>query len=536
MLGQLHIKNIGIIEDLTIDFEEALNIITGETGAGKSLVIDSIEAITGGRTSKELIRTGEDTAYIEAYFFTPSEEYILSREIHLNGKNICKVNGQMVTVGELKKVGASLIDLHGQHDNQQLLDETTHIQLLDAFSKAKLQDVLTKYTTKLEEYKSIVAQISQNYGDEQERARKIDLLNFQINEILSASLKIGEDEDLYAKRKIMQNSEKIANSLNTSHELLSEKILDDISEVTKSLNAITSIDEKFATVLAQINDAYYNLQDSVDTIADLAMEVDFDEESQSYIEERLDTITSLKRKYGSSIEEVLAYLDKTIKEKEFLENSEEIIQKLTQKKLSLENDLNSLADNISAIRKEQSTKIEKKVNSELQDLEMKKAYIKFQFETSKDFLENGKDIIQILICTNVGDELKPLSKIASGGELSRVMLAIKTVLGEYDKVPTMIFDEIDTGISGEAGKAVAEKLKIISKTHQVLCVTHLPSIAVCGDINFSIIKQVKNNKTKTIVMRLDEEEVIQEVARIIAGKDITESIISHVKEQRLNYK
>ena len=536
MIGELHIKNIGIIDDLTVDFENSLNIITGETGAGKSLVIDSINAITGSRVSKEIIRTGEECAFIEAYFFDADEEYVLSREIHQNGKNICKINGKLCTVSELKSIGSKLIDIHGQHDNQSLLDESTHIDLLDKFAGNSIATILKEYTSYLSQYKEVCTQISHNFGDDVERARKLDLLNFQISEIKSACLSESEEVELLSKRKLLMNSEKIARVLGSSYEMLNGNIIDEISEITKSLNSISVIDVKYQNVLNEVNEAYYTLQDSIDTIANLAMEVDFDEGEQSSIEERLNTISNIKRKYGKTIPEVLAYLDKCIDEKNFIENSEEIINNLIKEKTNIENELNIRAIQLSQIRKEYAQKIEKKINKELQDLEMKKAYIKFQFSQSTDYLENGQDIVSILICTNAGDEPKPLSKIASGGELSRVMLAIKTILGEFDETPTMIFDEIDTGISGETGKKVAEKLKIISQNHQVICVTHLPTIVASGNTNFFIDKKVKGGKTITFIHKLNEEQTISEIARVIAGNNLTNAILEHAKEIRSELK
>ena len=536
MLSQLHIKNIGIIEEVTINFEDGLNILTGETGAGKSLIIDSINAITGSRVSKELIRTGEDSAFIEAYFFDESSEYVLSREIYQNGKNICKINGKLVTVSELRELGHSLIDIHGQHDNQSLLDERTHIDLLDGFASSSLKPLLEEYTNAYEEYKDVLVKISKNYGDEGERARKLDLLNYQINEIETANLKPNEDEDLNARRKILLNSEKISSSLNSSYEIINNNILEELSQVTKAMSNISEFNEKYQNVFNEINDAYYNLEDAVDNLADLAMDVEFDEDEQANIEERLNLISNLKRKYGSSIEEILTYLEKIKEERDFLQNSDEIVSKLKNEQTAIIKKLNNIASNITFTRKEFAKKIEKKINSQMQDLEMKKAFIEFKFEESDLFLPNGKDIVEILICTNVGDELKSLSKIASGGELSRVMLAIKTVLGEFDTIPTMIFDEIDTGISGQAGKAVAEKLLLISKSHQVICVTHLPTIVAVGGTNFYIDKQVKSNKTKTYVKKLNEEEVIYEIARVIAGNSITDSVLAHARELRKELK
>ncbi len=532
MLGQLHIKNIGIIDELTVNFEDNLNIITGETGAGKSLVIDAIGAITGSRVSKEMIRTGSDMAFVEACFFGDEDDTILAREIYQNGRNICKINGKMVTVSELKEIGEKLIDIHGQHDNQSLLNPKTHLELLDSFAGANLFKVKEEYAKVLLEYKDVTAKIKSNYGDEKERARRLDLLNYQIDEIAAAKLKTSEEETLLARRKILMNAEKIAKALNSSHEILESSVLDELNHVGKSITDISDLDEKYNELLTQINDSYYNLQDVVSNLSDYISEIDFDENEQEQIEERLDLINSMKRKYGNKIEDILAYYDKVKEEKHFLENSEEIISKLKNEQTELEKRLKNLAEDITKKRKICAEKIEKQINNQMQDLEMKKAYLKFEFLESEDYLEDGMDEVQLLICTNVGDELKPLSKIASGGEISRVMLAIKTVLGEYDNIPTMIFDEIDTGISGQAGKAVAEKLKIIAKTHQVICVTHLPSIVATGKANYYIDKIVKNSQTRTQVRRLSEDETVREIARIIAGNDITSSVLEHARELR----
>lgn len=536
MLGQLHIKNIGIIDEITVNFDENLNIITGETGAGKSLIIDSINAITGSRVSKEIIRTGTDMAFVEACFFGDNEDTILAREIYQNGRNICKINGKMATVSELKEIGEKLIDIHGQHDNQSLLDPKTHLELLDNFAGTNLYKIKEEYSQNLEKYREVTAKIKSNYGDEQERARRLDLLNYQIDEIEMARLKPTEEDELLSRRKILMNSEKIAKSLNTSHEAIDNVILESLSNVTRSITNISDLDEKYNTLLTQINDSYYNLQDVVSTLSEYSSEIDFSENEQEEIEERLDLINNMKRKYGNTIEDILAYYDKVCEEKHFLENSEEIINKLKNEQQELIVKLDKIADDITAKRKECAENIEVKINEQMQDLEMKKAYLKFEFNKSEIYLDNGKDNVQLLICTNVGDDLKPLSKIASGGEISRVMLAIKTVLGEYDSVPTMIFDEIDTGISGQAGKAVAEKLKIIGKTHQVICVTHLPSIVAAGSSNYYINKVVKNGQTRTQIKKLNEEETIKEIARVIAGDDITDAVIEHARELKNNKK
>lgn len=532
MLGQLHIKNIGIIDEITVNFEDGVNILTGETGAGKSLIIDSISAITGSRISKELIKTGTEMALIEACFFTDEDNIILSREIYQNGRNICKINGKMTTLAELKTVGEELIDIHGQHDNQSLLDVKSHIKLLDNFAGEELLNLKEKYSELLSKYKEIEAQIKKNYGDEQERARRIDLLKYQKDEIENANLKIGEEEELTERRKILMNSERIAKSLDSTYNVLNEVVLEALGEATREMTGIAELDKKYQDILALLNDAYYSIQDSSSEAMDEIQKISFDANEQSEIEERLDLIFSLKRKYGNSIEDVLKYYDEMVKELDFLENSEEITNKMKEELAELDKKLVKHAEKIRKIRIDTAKIIEEKINKQLQDLEMKKAYLKFEFSELKTYLEDGMDDVELLICTNLGEELKPLAKIASGGEISRVMLAIKTVLCEYDNVPTMIFDEIDTGISGQAGKAVAEKMKIIGNTHQIICVTHLPAIAAIGNANYFIQKVQEKDKVITQIKKLKENETIREIARIIAGDDITEAALMHARELR----
>ncbi len=531
MLGQLHIKNIGIIDDLTINFEDGLNILTGETGAGKSLIIDAINVITGSRLSKDIIKHGETEAFVEACFFG-DEDTILTREFYQNGRNICKINGNMVTLSHFKEVGEMLIDIHGQHDNQYLLNEKTHIKLLDNFAGSKLSKLLHNYTELLVEYKNIKAKLKSHYGNPIERARRLDLLKYQMEEIQNSHLRVGEEEELSSKRSLMMNAEKIAKALGQSSCLVDDTAIVAMEGAIREMNGISSLDEKYQSILTSLNDAYYSLKDASYEIASSLEDTSFCEEEQTQIEERLDTIYSLKRKYGNSVETILQYGAEIQKEIDTLENSDEEIAKLQQKASELEKELINIAKIIRDIRKKTAKTIEKEINQQLQDLEMKNAYIEFDFKESATFFENGMDIIQILICTNLGEGLKPLSKIASGGEISRVMLAIKTVLCAYDNVPTMIFDEIDTGISGQAAVSVAEKMKIIGKTHQVICVTHLSSIAASGDVNFYIEKVVENGRTKTKITKLSEEGTIKEIARILAGNDITKAVLAHAKEMR----
>ena len=388
------------------------------------------------------------------------------------------------------------------------------------------------YVKELNEYNEIKNKIKLSYGDETERARRIDLLQYQKNEIEASKLKCDEEDLLIARRNLIMNSEKIVKSLAKSHIILDDNVMNGLGEVTYELSQISEIDENYKKLLESVNDAYYTLKDASSYITGYIDEVDFDEREQSEIEERLDVIFMLKRKYGNSIPEILEYLKKITSELEILENSEEIVEKLKKELSEKEKNLLRLSDDMRKIRIETSKVIEEKINEQLSDLEMKKAFIKFEFKASETFLENGKDIIRIMICTNVGEGLKPLAKIASGGELSRVMLAMKTILCGYDNVPTMIFDEIDTGISGQAANAVAEKMQIIGKTHQVICVTHLPVIAAAGNANYITEKFTKNERTITKITRLSEEETIKEIARILAGNDLSEAALNHAMEMR----
>lgn len=532
----MHIKNIGIIDEITINFEDGLNILTGETGAGKSLIIDSINAITGSRMSKDIIKYGESTALVEACFFCQDETKILTREFFQNGRNVCKVDGRMVTLSELKELGENLIDIHGQHDNQSLLNEKTHLDLLDSFASKEILAVKEEYKKHFEEYNEIKEKIKNSFGDPIERARRIDLLRYQKDEIEQAKLSSEEEKKLEEQRNIMMNSEKIVGSLKKAYSLLDESVLDNLGTITYELSHISNINPKYEQILQTINDSYYSLKDATSEIMEYAEEVDFDENEQKEIEERMDLIFSLKRKYGNDVEKILKYLDEISEELNFLENSDEMIQKLENELNQKDKVLKKLAGELRKIRKEFSEKISQKVNEQLVDLEMKKAYIEFEFKELENFNENGMDVVQILICTNAGEGLKPLTKIASGGEVSRVMLALKTVLCMYDEIPTMIFDEIDTGISGQAGKAVADKMKIIGKTHQVISVTHLPVIAAAGDSNYYIEKNTVNDRTSTSVRKLNESETVNEVARIIAGNVLSDAVIKHAKELRKNMK
>ena len=539
MIGNMHIKNIGIIEDLTVDFNNGFNVLTGETGAGKTLIIDSLQIIAGGRFSKEMMRRGEINSFVELNLFLPENNFceddnvVVSREIFDNGRNTCKINGRLVSVNELKEFMANVIDIHGQNDNQVLMKKQEHIKYLDNFIGDEILDQKEKYLSLYEEYNGIKRELKKNYGDEKEKQRKLDLLKYQLEEIENAKLKPGEEAELNELHTTMKNSEKICVNLTCIEENLSGSAIDGINEAIRSFEKIEDLNEKYSEKLVELKNIYYEIQELSRDVSDMNSNLIFDEEKRNEVEERLDLIFSLKRKYGNSVEEILEYKQNVEDEIFAIENCEEHNNMLKEKMRNIEKQMLELCRKMNTLRTKYAEILNKSINKELTDLEMPNAKFKTNVEYVEDgnYTENGLNDIEFLITTNIGDEPKPLIKIASGGEISRIMLAIKTVLADSDKVPVLIFDEIDTGISGKAAKAVGEKIKIISKKHQVLCVTHQPSIAAKGDYNYFINKKVKNEKTVTNIKLLNEDEVVQEIARIASG-DITDISLNHAKELR----
>lgn len=540
MISTIQIKNIGIIDNLSINLENGFNVLTGETGAGKTLIIDSLGIICGNRFSKEMIRKGEEYSYIEACIYLPENEnsidgnIIISREIYANGRNSCKINGRLVTVNELKEFMKQIIDIHGQNDNQTLLDKASHIEYLDSFIGKEISLIKTEYKNLYNVYNEIKLELKNNYGDETEKQRKLDLLKYQLNEIKEVNLKEGEDEKLEEQRKKIINSEKIIENIEIADNSLSNEAVDNINSAIRALEKIESIDEIYSKKLTELKNIYYDIQEISRDISSMKEDVYFDEEERNEIEERLDTIFSLKRKYGNSIKEILKYKEKVENEIYEIENLDEINEKLRSKLIETGKQMKLLADKMHQIRKEKANELSQKINKELAELEMKNAKfnVKVEYNDKEFFNKNGLDEIEFLISTNIGEEEKPLIKIASGGEMSRIMLAIKSVLSEVDKIPTLIFDEIDTGISGIAAKSVGSKMKKISKNHQILCITHLANIAAQGTYNYYISKAIEDNKTRTKVEKLNEEGTIKEIARIASG-DINEVSIQHAKQLRM---
>lgn len=538
MISTLHIKNIGIIDDLSIDLNEGLNVLTGETGAGKTLIIDSLGIISGGRFSKEMIRKGETNSFVEICMYEPENEnsidgnIIVSREINSNGKNMCKINGRMVTVNELKNFMSKFIEIHGQNDNQSLLDNKFHLKYLDGFIGDKIIDTKKQYKEKYEKYLEIKQELKNNYGDEKERERKLDLLRYQFNEIEESNLKVNEEDNLEEKRKLMLNSEKISKNLNEADIAIGENSIDSINTAIRALEKIENIDKKYEDISSNLKNIYYELQEISRDISEHKEDVYFDEQERNEVEERLDLIYNLKRKYGNDVQEILNYKDEIEAEINHIENLDEYNNKLKKELKQLKQEMTTLAEKMHELRNEYGKVLSISINKVLEDLEMKNANINIHVDyNEEEFFENGKDIVEFYITTNLGEDEKQLAKIASGGEMSRIMLAIKKVLADTDKMPVLIFDEIDTGISGKAAGAVAEKLNGISKNHQVLCISHLPSIAAIADYNYFISKRVINERTNTNIKLLNEKETLEEIARISSG-EINEATIQYAMQLR----
>ena len=537
MITSLHIKNIGIIDDLTIDLNKGLNVLTGETGAGKTLIVDSLGIIAGGRFSKDMIRRGQNVSFVELSLNLPNYEntidgnVIVSREINTSGKNLCKINGRLVTVTELRNFMKNIIDIHGQYDNQTLMDSEFHTKYLDKFIGTTMSNKLKEYQELYNEYKKLNAMLKNNYGDDMEKRRKLDLLKYQYKEIKEAKLKIGEDEQLEEKRKIMMNSEKVAEALNLVSSNLEGTVIDVVNESIRAFEKIENVDERYSQKLSELKNIYYEVQELSRDVCSMNEDTYFDENERNQVEERLDEIYSLKRKYGNTIEEILKYQDELESEINRIENLDEENQKTKEKIQKLTQEMNEICEKITKERKEKSIILNEKINNELKELEMKNARFMASVIEDEEFSMNGKSHTEFMIATNLGEEAKKLDKIASGGEMSRIMLAIKTVLSDIDEVPVLIFDEIDTGISGKAANSVGIKLKRIAQSHQVLIVTHLAPIAAKGEYNYYIYKEVQNEKTNTKIKLLNEEETLKEIARISSG-EVTEIAMSHARELR----
>jgi len=551
MLVQLEVENVAIIEKIKIPMQEGFTVLTGETGAGKSIIIDSLNALLGSRVSRELIRSGAEKAFVQGLFSYTSDKYdkldelldsmgiepqedksiLISRTFTESGKNICRVNGTMVTVGMLKEIGQRLVDIHGQHDNQSLLRAETHIELLDSFAGEKLAAEKAEYRVLLQELNSLKGRLKTLAGSDKERECTLDMLRYQIGEIEAARLYIGEDTELENKSKILAHAEDIVLAFSNAYQWLygddgeNDSALDKIGFSLDAIRKIEDLDPDYMNISNALEDINEKLSDITREIRIIRDGTEYDPQLHKYIEERISLIQGLKRKYGETIEDILKYLDDAKKRLDEIERSEELIIQLKKEIEEVERKLHKHCEIMNKLRKDAAKKLEDGILNELKDLEMPKT----QFEVSivscpeEGFTENGTDKVEFLFSPNMGEPLKPLSKIASGGEMSRVMLAIKTILADIDAIPTLVFDEIDSGVSGKAASKLGEKLKTVAKSHQVICITHHAQIASQANTHYLIEKEEKNGRTLTLVRKLEGADRENEIIRLLSGEHATEA-------------
>lgn len=562
MLAQITIKDFAIIDEITVNFNDGLTVLTGETGAGKSIIIDAIQLLAGARASVEFVRHNSDEAWIEGIFFIDNENHnvysilkeldiqvddeegsiILQRIITAKGKSICRINGKLVTLSILKEVGQTLIDIHSQHETQSLMHPENHIKLLDYYEFNKINLTKEAYLELYEELNELQKKFKQLTESEKQFNERTDLLSFQLNELQSANLEIGEDEELENERHRLMNYEKLFENLQLSYHSLfgDNKALDFLSQAATSLEQIEDIDPSFKKISEEIKSHYYGLEELSYQIRQHLDGLEYDPQRLDEVESRLHEINRLKRKYGREIDQLISLMIEMEEELEQLENKEVHLESLQKQILSLQKDTLVEAENLRKTRQQVAEKLKNEIKKELKDLYLEKAIFDVEFSTIdgdiiwKDkkvkLTKNGLDQIQFLISTNPGEPLKPLHKVASGGEMSRIMLALKRIFSEQQNVTSVIFDEVDTGVSGRVAQAIAEKINEISKKSQVICITHLPQVAAMADQHLLIEKELDKDRTKTKVIKLTKEQSVEELARMISGSELTETTKKHALE------
>ena len=546
MLELLHIENIAIIEAADIEFAPGFNVLTGETGAGKSIVIDSLSAVLGQRTSRELIRTGAEKAFVSAAFSGMAPELteelgiqpeadgtlLLQREIQTDGKNVCRVNGRPVTVGQLRALGAQLLNIHGQHDGQQLLDEEQHIVYLDSFGR--VESLAITYAEKYKNFTDIRRQIGALQMDEAEKARRVDTLQYQIEELRRAKLTPGEEEELTARRGMLRNAEKFLDAVAGADYALNGDdsgggALSALRQAQDALGGVRHLDDAFGQLYERLGEAYSEVYDIAATVEDKRGELDVSPGELDRVESRMDLLYRLKKKYGATVEDMLDYQARCEAELAQIEDAGDTLVRLEQALSKAEKEARQAAQALSDARKAAAEQLTSQILTELQQLDMGKIRFAVDF-AEKPLDSDGMDTVRFLMSANVGEELRPIHKIASGGELARIMLAMKNVLSEQDHVGTMVFDEVDTGVSGRAAQKVAEKMARISRRKQVLCVTHLPQLAAMADTHFSVEKGERGGRTYTEVRRLDREQRRRELARLTGGSHVSQTMLDGAEE------
>ena len=551
MLSLLHIENIALIDQADISFGSGFNVLTGETGAGKSIIIDAISAVLGERTSRDLIRTGEKSALVTALFrdlpslpwfqeigIGPDEngELLISRRIQGDGKNICRVGGVPCTVVQLRTLGSQLIDIHGQHDGQQLLDESCHLAYLDSFGE--LEPALSAYREEYAKLDALRKQIASLQMDETEKARRLDILQFQIDELESAHLRLGEEEELDERKAMLRSADQLVAAVEGAYHALFGTDSQDgaaslLAEAEGNLSRGSNLSADLSQLLENLAALRYGTEDAAERLRDLKNSFGFSPKELDQVEDRLDHLHRLKKKYGATVRDMLDYLNKIRQELDQIELSDDLLIKLKKQRKAQLAMTRTLAETLSAQRKAAAERLKARIEEELRQLDMTKVRFQTEFSPKPGKLgldDTGMDEVRFLMSANVGENLKPIAKVASGGELSRIMLALKNVLAENDNICTLIFDEVDTGVSGRAAGKVAEKMSRLSLTCQVLCVTHLAQIAAMSDYHYSVHKEEKNGRTYTCVETLDRPGRRAELARLTGGAHQSEAILKGAEE------
>lgn len=549
MLQELSIKDFAIIDEIQISFQPKMTVLTGETGAGKSIIIDALGLLAGGRGSTEFIRKGEKKAVIQGLFTLPREantynileEYgidsedgqiILQRDLYRGGRNICRINGMMVNLATLRKVGETLIDIHGQNEHQELMKPENHIDLLDEYDK-KTSELRNQYQVVYQNYRKLKLSMEKKEADEKAWAQRLDMLNFQVKEIGEAGLKINEEDELVEEKNKLDNFQAIHDALELSYQILSGEKIDVVGNLGNAMNELSDVSdlsENLQEINTKISDAFYSLEDVARDISDELDSMEWNGERLNEIEERLELIHQLKRKYGDTIEDILHYHIRIVKELREMENAEQNSEKQERQLSEALEKVKELAIKLSKQRKKSAKKLEKMIHEQLSALYMDKAVFEVEFLNNSKLYSKGIDKVEFYIQTNPGEEMGPLAKIASGGELSRIMLALKTIFSQKMGVTSIIFDEVDTGVSGRVAQAIAEKISQISNNSQVLCITHLPQVAAIADNHYYISKSVNDGRTETSLEELDEKQKIREIARMLSGSEITELTLKHAEE------
>ena len=551
MLQNLHIKNLALIDEIEVDFEKGLNILTGETGAGKSIILGSIHLALGGKYNADMLRKGASYGLVELIFhiqeeetkkalerldiFPEENEIVFSRKL-MEGRSVSRINGETVSISKVKEAAAILIDIHGQHEHQSLLYKKNHLDILDAFAKESIAEIKLEVKEKYAAYKALKDELEQAKTDEADRAKEIDFIQFEVKQIREANLKSGEDVDLEEQYKKMVNGKRIVENVDEVVGYMGEYTGDGISDMLnraiRCLGEISHIDTFSATLYEQLSDIDNLLNDFNRELSEYRHTLEFSEEEFYETETRLNEINRLKAKYGQTIEKILLYCEEKEKRLECLNDYDAYVEQLQKKYRMAEKELERVTKELSKYRQKASLLLKHAIKEGLLELNFLEVQFEIAFEELKEFTVNGKDAVEFLISMNPGEAVKPLGEVASGGELSRIMLAIKTVLADKDAIETLIFDEIDVGISGRTAQKVSEKMCVIGRKHQVICITHLAQIAAMADTHFAIEKRVDSGKTKTEISKLTEEQSIQELARILGGAKITDKVIESAMEMK----